>query len=83
MNDKLILEANLLLLKSTVEVYVHGTLEASNDNIHDILKTGLDTIMKMQYDTYNKMTECGWYKISNVEAKEIRNTLAKLESKSN
>ncbi len=83
MNDKLILEANLLLLKSTVEVYVHGTLEASNDNVHDILKTGLDMIMKMQYDTYNKMTECGWYKIANVEAKEIRNTLTKLESKSN
>lgn len=83
MNDKLILESVLLLLKSTVEVYVHGTLEASNDNVHDVLKTGLDTIMKMQYDTYNKMTECGWYKISNIDAKTIRDTITKLESKSN
>ena len=83
MNDKLILEAVLLLLKSTVEVYVPGTLEASNKNVHDILKTGLDTIMKMQFDTYNKMTEYGWYKISNVEPKNIRDTLIKLDNKSN
>ena len=37
MNDKLIMESILLLLKSTVEVYVHGTLESSNKIVHDTL----------------------------------------------
>ena len=83
MNDKLILEAVLLLLKSTVEVYVHGTLEASNKSIHDSLKMGLDTIMKMQEDTYNKMVLNGWYKVSNIDSKNIKSTLKQLDSKSN
>ena len=30
MNDELLMENYLLVLKSTVEVYVHGTLESLN-----------------------------------------------------
>ncbi len=80
MNDKLIMESILLLLKSTVEVYVHGTLEASNKTIHSVLKNGLDDIMKMQFATFNKMNECGWYKITNVDVKTITTSLKNLEN---
>ncbi len=38
MLDKIIVENYLLVLKSTVEVYVHGTLESSNDDIRNLLK---------------------------------------------
>ncbi len=80
MNDKLIMESILLLLKSTVEVYVHGTLEASNKTIHSTLKSGLDDIMKMQFEVFNKMNECGWYKLNNLDSKKINETLNKLAS---
>ncbi len=80
MNDKLIMESILLLLKSTVEVYVHGTLEASNKTIHSALKSGLDDIMKMQFEVFNKMNECGWYKLNNLDTKKITDTLNKLAS---
>ena len=80
MNDKLIMESILLLLKSTVEVYVHGTLESSNKTVHDTLKSGLDEIMKMQFDAFNKMQEAGWYKITNVDANCINKTIRKLEA---
>jgi len=80
MNEQLMFESMLLLLKSTVEVYVHGTLEASNKEIHDVLKHGLDEIMKLQFDLYTTMTEYGWYQINNVKATEINKTLKKLES---
>ena len=38
MNDKIIMENMLLLLKSTVEVYVHGSLESTNKIVHNALK---------------------------------------------
>ncbi len=81
MNDKLIMESILLLLKSTVEVYVHGTLESSNKIIHSALKNGLDEIMKMQFDVFLKMQEAGWYKITNVDTKTINQTYKKLQTK--
>ena len=80
MNDKLILESILLLLKSTVEVYVHGTLEASNKIVHNTLKDGLDEIMKMQFDTFNIMKDAGYYKITNIEASDINKTIKKLNA---
>lgn len=80
MNDKLLMENMLLLLKSTTEIYVHGTLESSTKPVHNVLKNGLDEILKLQDDLYNKMTECGWYKIKNVDTKTISETLNKLES---
>ena len=59
MNDKLIMENYLLVLKSTVEVYVHGTLESSNNDIRNALKNGLDTIMNSQANTYQEMVKYG------------------------
>ena len=81
-DDKLIFENYLLVLKSSVEVYVHGTLESSNSDVRNELKHGLDETMKAQADTYDLMSEQGWYDVCNVDKKEIKKTLDKL-NKSN
>ena len=81
MNDKLIMENILLLLKGTCEVYVHGSQEASNKKIHEILTESLAEILKMQYEVYTKMTECGWYQITNIKSSEIKKTLGQLQNK--
>ena len=78
MTDKLILENYLLILKSTVEVYIHGTLESSNKDSRKILKDNLDSILKSQADTYDQMTKYGWYKIDNVESTKVNETLSKV-----
>ncbi|MBQ1813110.1 MAG: spore coat protein [Bacilli bacterium] len=75
MNDQLLMENYLLVLKSTVEVYVHGTLESSNPDVRDTLKLGLDEIIKHQERTYDEMTNYGWYTISNIDSKKIKQTL--------
>ncbi len=80
MNDKLIMENYLLLLKSTVEVYVHGTLESSNPDIRELLKKGLDRIMEAQADTYDTMTEYGWYQVNNVQANVIQQTICNIQN---
>ena len=81
MNDKLIMENILLLLKGTCEVYVHGSQEASNKKVHEVLKESLVEILKMQYEVYTKMTECGWYQINNIKSSEIKKTLSQLQNK--
>ena len=78
MNDRLLLDNYLMILKSTVEVYVHGTLESSNDDIRSELKNGLDEIMNSQAETYSLMTQYGWYDINNIKASIINQTFKKI-----
>ena len=81
MNDRLLLDNYLLVLKSTVEVYVHGTLESSNQNTRSILKEGLNETMMHQANTYDKMTEYGFYVVNNIDTKTINQTLNKVKNK--
>lgn len=80
MNDQLLMDEYLLILKSTVEVYVHGTLESSNKDIETTLKECLDEIMTSQSNAYKKMTEFGWYQINNIDKNTINQTLTKVQS---
>ena len=80
MDDQKLMDNYLLILKSTVEVYVHGTLESSNQDIRDLLKLGLDETMEHQPRTYDEMTQKGWYVIKNVKASEVKQTLSKIQS---
>jgi len=80
MNDKLIMENYLLLLKSTVEVYVHGTLESSNNSVRMLLKGHLDETMHSQAITYDEMSKYGWYPVNNIDSSTINETLNKVKN---
>ena len=80
MNDQIRMDNYLLILKSTVEVYVHGTLESSNERVRNLLKECLNEIMTSQANTYDKMTSFGWYNVSNVESSTISQTLNKVKN---
>ena len=80
MNDQLLMDNYLLVLKSTVEVYVHGTLESSNDDIRELLKECLSDTLKHQANTYDEMTKYGWYTINNIEKTTIQETLSKVKN---
>ena len=81
MNDQLLMDNYLLIIKSTIEVYVHGTLESSNPDIRELLKYGLDETIKHQANTYDEMTKYGWYNINNVDSQTIKETLTTIQSK--
>ena len=81
MNDQVLIENYLLILKSTVEVFVHGTLESSNNDIRQLLKESLNTILNSQALTYTEMTKYGWYTINNVDSSVISDTLNNIKSK--
>ncbi|MBR7042405.1 MAG: spore coat protein [Bacilli bacterium] len=78
MNDRLLMENYLLVLKSTTEVYVHGTLESANKDTRKVLKKGLDNTLTSQADTYDLMSNRGWYPVNNVNATKISETLTKV-----
>ena len=80
MDDKLYFSNYLMILKSTVEVYVHGTIESSNNDVRKLLKCGLDETLLHQANTYDKMTEYDWYVINNVDSSDIINTINKISS---
>lgn len=79
-NNRLAMEDYLLVLKSTVEVFVHGTLESSNKDVKDLLKSCLNETLTHQEDCYNIMTEKGWYQTNNVDTNTINQTLTKLQN---
>jgi len=81
MNKQLILDNYLLILKSTTEVFVHGTLESSNEDVRSLLKDCLNEILTSQANTYDLMTKYGFYNVNNVQTNEIANTLNNIESK--
>ena len=80
MNDQILLDNYLLILKSTVEVYVHGTQESSNEDIRNLFKESLNDILDSQAETYNTMVSYGWYQINNVDNTKLEETLNKINS---
>lgn len=80
MTDQVLLNNYLLLLKSTVEVYVHGTLESSNEQVRTTLNECLNSTLEMQGNTYLEMADYGFYNIKNISEKEICKVLDKVNS---
>lgn len=80
-SDKDLLNIYLLLLKSNTEVYVHGTLESSNEKVRKVIKDSLDKTMNSQYSCFNLMVENKFYTVENTKCKKINETYSKLTSK--
>ena len=81
MTDQLIMNNYLLVLKSTIEVFVHGTLESSNEGSRNVLKECLVDTLTNQANTYDLMTKYGWYNVKNVDATKVNETLNNIKSK--
>ena len=78
MNDNLLMANYLMILKSNIEVYVHGTIESSNKDVRDLLHEGLDETLLHQSKIYDLMTDYGYYEIENLDDKKIEETIEKL-----
>lgn len=77
MNDNIIMENYLLVLKSNVEVFVHGTLESTFDSIKEVLNSCLQETINNQRDTFVTMIEQGIYTVEKVNNQAITKTLKK------
>ena len=77
MDDKNLMENLLLTTKGACDLYLHGCIESSNEQIRNTFSAALEKTLKMQKDIYSKMESCGWYPKENAEQQQIDKTLQK------
>lgn len=71
MDSKTMLEGILWDLKGLSDLFLHGTIESSTNEIHKVFKNALDETLTLQKDLYNLMSEEGMYSVSNVSETKI------------
>ena len=71
MDDKNLMENILLLEKGVCDLFMHGTIESSTNNVHQTFSTALNDALCMQDTIYNKMTAKGWYPTEQAEQTKV------------
>lgn len=71
LNDQSIMENILLTTKGVCDLYMHGTIESSTQNVHQTFDKALDDSLCMQDSIYKKMESKGWYPTQQAEQQKI------------
>ena len=71
MEDKDLMENELLIIKGVCDLYLHGTIESSTAEVHEAFKCALNESLDIQNKIFNLMSEKGWYKMDTVEQQKI------------
>ncbi len=71
MEDKDIMEKELLIIKGVCDLYLHGSIESTTAEVHCAFKEALNESLNIQNKIYNLMSEKGWYKTENAEQAKI------------
>lgn len=71
MEDKDLMENELLVIKGVCDLYLHGTIESSTAEVHEAFKSALNESLDIQNKIYNLMAEKGWYKMDNADQTKI------------
>lgn len=81
MEDRDLMEKELLIIKGVCDLYLHGTIESSTKEVHDAFKCALNESLDIQNKIYNLMKEKGWYKTEDVDQNKITMTKQKFIAK--
>lgn len=60
-NDKNVMENLLLIEKGACDLYMHGAIEASDEQVFNSFSSALSQSLQLQNQIYTKMKEKGWY----------------------
>ena len=71
MEDRDLMEKELLIIKGVCDLYLHGTIESTTAEVHEAFKCALNESLNIQNKIYNLMAEKGWYKTQTVEQTKI------------
>ena len=72
MEDKDLMEKELLVIKGVCDLYLHGAIESSTTEVHQAFQDALQTSLNIQNKIYNLMVENGWYKTETAEQPKIQ-----------
>ena len=71
MKDKDLMQDILMIEKGVCDLYMHGSIESSTNNVNQVLKTALSDSLCMQDDIYKKMQSRGWYSAEQADQSKI------------
>jgi len=71
MEDRELMEKELLTIKGACDLYLHGALEATTNEVHTAFKNALNESLDIQNKLYNLMKDKGWYTSDNAEQTKI------------
>ena len=80
MQDKDLMENELLLIKGACDLYLHGAIESTTAEVHDAFKCALEETLNIQNKVYNLMSEKGWYQTEEAEQQKINSTKQKFQN---
>ncbi len=81
MEDKDLMEKELLIEKGVCDLYLHGTIESTTAEVHMAFKDALNQSLDIQNKIYNLMAQKGWYKTETAEQNKIDTVKQKFEGK--
>ena len=81
MEDKELMEKELLTVKGVCDLYLHGTLEATTAEVHAAFKDALNQSIDIQNKIYNLMVEKGWYQTETAEQNKINTAKQNFQNK--
>ncbi len=71
MEDRDLMENELLVIKGVCDLYLHGAIESTTAEVHCAFKEALNESLDIQNHIYNLMAEKGWYKTDTAEQQKI------------
>ena len=72
MDDRCIMENLLLTTKGVCDLYLHGTIESSTQNVPQAFDQALDNSLCMQDSIYKQMSAKGWYSTETAEQEKLQ-----------
>lgn len=80
MEDKQLMENILLLEKGVCDLFLHGVIESSTDDVRQTFSASLNDALRMQDTAYDKMADKGWYPTEQVEQNKIASVKEKFQA---
>lgn len=80
MEDKDLMEKELLNIKNACDLYMHGAIESTTTEAHCAFKEALNTSLDIQNKIYNLMAERGWYQTEQAEPNKINMVKQKFQN---
>ena len=77
MEDRNLMENELLLVKGVCDLYLHGAIESTTAEVHEAFKCALNESLDIQNKIYNLMKNNGWYTTQNADQEKINQTKQK------
>ncbi|MBE6759724.1 MAG: spore coat protein [Ruminococcaceae bacterium] len=81
MEDRTIMESILHTTKGVCDLYLHGTIESSTQNVNSAFTTALNDSLTMQNDIYQQMSSKGWYTADQAQEQQIAQVRQKFSNK--